>query len=134
MSSEGRTPFFATLPDATNVRASCYDDSVTVEADQLGESQARLNGEQQQGKVATPNPCRSIRCCKERFYLRSGQELNEFLVVPLTGYREYALDMGAVCWLLEGGEAERRNGSRSSEGCACVRILNGVSRDLRGTH
>jgi hypothetical protein len=109
--------FLSTFADASHMRASAEMDGVPVEADQLGEAQACLNREQQQGVIAASEPCRAIGSGKDRLDLRPRQEVHLTLVVALARYREDSLDKGTVGRLLEGGEPEER--------------ANGVRRKLR---
>ena len=81
-------------------------DGVPVEADQLGEAQACLGREQQQGVVATSEPCRPIGRRKDRLDLGARQEMHLVLVVSLARYREDALDKGAVGRLFERHETK----------------------------
>jgi hypothetical protein len=76
-------------------------DGVSVEADQLGEAQARLGRDQQQGVIAVGEPRRPIGRGENRLDLGSSQEVHLSLVVALARYGEYALDQRAVCGLLE---------------------------------
>ena len=68
--------------------ASAEMDGIPVEADQLGEAQASLGREQQQGVVATSEPCRPIGRRKDRLDLGARREMRLPLVVPLGWYRE----------------------------------------------
>ena len=47
---------FSTFPLAVNMRAGSQHDVLAVQASQLGDPEARLNGEQQQRPVAAPDP------------------------------------------------------------------------------
>jgi hypothetical protein len=86
--------------------ASAEMDGIPVEADQLGEAQASLGREQQQGVVATSEPCRPIGRRKDRLDLGACQEMHLPLVVPLAWYREDALNERAVGRLLERHETK----------------------------
>ena len=81
-------------------------DGVPVEADQLGEAQARLGREQQQGVIAAAEPRRPIGRGEDRLDLGARQEVHLSLVVALARYREHALDQRAVRRLLERHEPE----------------------------
>jgi triosephosphate isomerase len=60
---------------------------VSVEADQLGEAQACLGREQQQGVIAASEPCRAIGSGKDRLDLGPRQEMHLTLVVALARKR-----------------------------------------------
>ena len=47
---------FSTFPLAVNMCAGSQYDVLAVQAGQLGDPEARLNGEQKQCPVAAPNP------------------------------------------------------------------------------
>src|SRR5690349_4726504 len=101
-----RASFLSPFADTSNMGTVTEMDGVPVEADQLGETQARLGREQQQRVIAASEPCRSIRSGKYRLDLGSGQEMHLALVVSLARYREHALNMSAVGRLLKRGEPE----------------------------
>jgi hypothetical protein len=90
-------------------------DGSPVEADQLGEAQACLGREQQQGVIAPSEPCRAIESGKDRLDLGSRQELDLALVVALARYREDSLDKGAAGRLLEGHEPEEGANGRQAQ-------------------
>jgi hypothetical protein len=69
------------------MRAGAEMDGVPVEADQLGEAQACLGCEQQQGVIAVSEPCRAIGRGKDRLDLGPRQEMHLTLVVALAWYR-----------------------------------------------
>jgi hypothetical protein len=71
-------------------------DGVPVEADQLGEAQARLVREQQQGVIAPPEPRHPIGRSEDRLDLGARQEVHLSLVVALARYGEHTLDQRAV--------------------------------------
>src|SRR5579862_7241647 len=54
--TERRAPMFSTFTLTMNVRTGSQHDVLTVQASQLGDSEARLNGEQKQCPVAAPDP------------------------------------------------------------------------------
>ena len=97
------------------MRAGAEMDGVPVEADQLGEAQAGLGCEQQQGVIAASEPCRAIGSGKDRLDLGPRQEMHLRLVVSLARYREHALDKGAVGRLLEGREPEEGANGRQAQ-------------------
>ena len=86
------------------MRAGAEMNGIPVEADQLGEAQACLGREQQQGVIAASEPCRTVGSGKDRLDLGARQEMHLTLVVTLARYREDSLDKGAVGRFLEGGE------------------------------
>ena len=47
---------FSTFPLAVDMRAGSQDNVLAVQANQLGDPEARLNGEQKQCPVAAPYP------------------------------------------------------------------------------
>ena len=98
------------------MRAGAEMDGIPVEADQLGQAQAGLGREQQQGVIATPEPCRAIWGSENRLDLGPRQEMHLTLVVAFAWYREDSLDKGTVDRLLEGGEPEER--AKSGASCA----------------
>src|SRR5712671_87593 len=55
-----RTSFLSPFAEASHMRAGAEMDGIPVEADQLGEAQACLGREQQQGMMAASEPCRAI--------------------------------------------------------------------------
>jgi hypothetical protein len=81
-------------------------DGVPVEADQLGEAQARLDRDHQQGVIAAAEPRRPIGCGEDCLDLGARQEVHLSLVVALARYGEHALDQRAVRRLLERYEPE----------------------------
>ena len=81
-------------------------DGIPVKASQLGEAQARLGRDQQQGVIAAAKPRRSIGRGENRLDLGARQEVHLSLVVALARYGEHALDQRTVCRFLEGHEPE----------------------------
>ena len=102
----GVHPLFPAFTDASHVCARPEVDGIPVEAGQLGEAQARLGRDQQQGVIAAAKPCRPIGRGENRLDLGARQEMHLPLVVALARYREHTLDQRAVCRLLEGHEPE----------------------------
>ena len=107
-----RTSLLATFPERSNVRARAQDDSVAVEPDEFGKSQAGLGGEQQQRKIAPPDPSYPVGCREERFDLRARQKVNLPFVVSLAGYRKHAFNICAAGGLPESDE-ERADGGQT---------------------
>jgi|SRR6266496_1076900 len=60
--AQRRTPLLSSFALATNVRARAEDKILEAERGQLRASQSGLDGQEQQGVVATPSPSTSIRC------------------------------------------------------------------------
>lgn len=67
--------FLPTFADTPHMRAAAEMDGVPVQADQLGEAQAGLGREQQQGVVAAAEPRRPIWRGKDRLDLGACQEM-----------------------------------------------------------
>src|SRR6266566_6629738 len=99
-----RASLLSPFADASHMRAGAKMDGIPVEADQLGEAQACLCREQQQGVIAASEPCRTVGSGKDRLDLGARQEMHLTLVVTLARYREDSLVKGAVGRFLEGGE------------------------------
>jgi len=113
------------------MRAGAEMDGIPVEADQLGEAQAGLCREQQQGVIAASEPCRAVGSDKDRLDLESRQEMDLTLVVALARYRENALDEAAVGWFLEGREAEEGADMQSlQQACSWLRGVRAVSQAM----
>src|SRR5262249_29817651 len=110
-----RTSFLSPFADASHMRAGAEMDRIPIEADQLGEAQACLGGEQHQGVIATSEPGRTIGSGKDYLDLGPRQEMHLTLVVALARYRDDTLDKGAVRRLLEGGEPEEGANSRQAQ-------------------
>jgi hypothetical protein len=87
-----RASFLSPFADASYMRACAEMDGIPVETDQLGEAQACLSREQQQGMIAASEPCRAIGSGKDRFDLGPRQKMHLTLVVALARYREDSLD------------------------------------------
>ena len=111
-----------------HVCTPAQDDRVTVKPSEFGKPQAGLNREQQQPVIATPDPSCSIGCSKERFDLRSCQEVNQFFIVSLSGYCEHALDQSAVRGFLEGRKSEERTEKVRRGGS--IRFMNARTNSL----
>ena len=109
---ERRGPFLPSLAEASHMSAAAQKDGVPIEIDQLGKTQASLHGEQQQGVIAPPQPCRSIRGGEDGLDLRSVKEMDLTLVVALARYRQHTLDMSPVGRLFEGCETEEGTDGR----------------------
>ncbi|RCW63213.1 IstB-like ATP binding protein [Pseudorhodoferax soli] len=98
--------FLAASADTAHVRAGAEMDRIPVQTDQFRHAQAGLGCEHQQGVIAAAEPRRPAGSGKERFDLRTRQEMHLALVVSLVWYRKHALDKGALGRLLEGHEPE----------------------------
>jgi len=101
-----RASFLPPLADTSHVGAGAEMDSAPFEPRQLGQAQARLGRDQQQGVIAASEPGRLIGRGEDCLDLWSCQKVHLSLVVPLARYREHALDHRAVCRLLERHEPE----------------------------
>jgi hypothetical protein len=88
------------------VGAGSEAEGVPVEAGQLGQAQARLGCDQQQGVIAASEPRRPIGLGEDCLDLWPRQEVHLSLVVPLARYREHTLDQRAVSRLLKRREPE----------------------------
>ena len=88
------------------MRAGAEMNGIPVETDQLGEAQARLDRDQQQGVIAATEPRHPIGRGEDCLDLGARQEVHLSLVVALARYGEHALDQPAVRWLLERHEPE----------------------------
>jgi hypothetical protein len=97
------------------MRTGAEMDGVPVETDQLGEAQACLGREQQQGVIAASKPCHAIGSGKDRLDLGPREEMYLTLVMALARYREDSLDKGAVGRLLEGCEPEEGANGRQAQ-------------------
>src|SRR6516225_7365151 len=104
--SQRRATFLSPLADTSHMRAGAEMDGVPVQTDQLGETQACLGGEQQQGVIPASEPGCPIGRSEDRLDLGASQEMHLTLVVTLVRYREDALNDGTMGRLLEGCEAE----------------------------
>jgi len=125
--------FLPAFADAPHVRAGAEMDGVPVQADQLGEAQAGLGREQQQGVVAAAEPRRPVGRGKDRFDLDAREEMHFTLIVSLARYREHALDEGTVSRLFEGYKPEEEaDGSQAQVACrdagAALRLEIGQER------
>ncbi len=88
------------------MRTGAEVDGILVEAYQLGKAQPGLGCKQQQGIIATPEPCRAIWGGENRFDLGPRQEMHLTLVVTLAWDRQDSLDQSAVSRFLERHELE----------------------------
>ena len=78
-----------------------------AECDHLGDPQARLEHEEQEGVVAPPRPSRPVGAPKERLDLLEREERDDCLLESLLGDGEHTLDDGRRGRLPKGGEAEQ---------------------------
>ena len=69
MRGQRHASFLPAFTDASHMGAVSEMNCAPVEADQLGEAQACLGREQQQGVIAASEPCCSIRSSKNRLDL-----------------------------------------------------------------
>ena len=83
-------------------------DVAAVQAGELGDPQAGLDGEQQQGPVAPACPAGLVRRGEQRVDLGGGQEGDDPLVGPLGRDRQHPLDERGVLGVAQGGVAEQR--------------------------
>src|SRR5271157_2021027 len=67
--SQRRASFLSTFANASHMRAGADMDGIPVEANQLGEAQARLSSEQQERVIAASEPCCAIGNGKDRLDL-----------------------------------------------------------------
>src|SRR5947209_13696483 len=64
-SGQGRAPLLAPFAEATDVGTAAQDDRIPVETDQLGNAQAGLDAEQEQGMISPSDPRRPVRHGKQ---------------------------------------------------------------------
>ncbi len=98
---ERRDTLLPSLSETSNMRASGHGHGAAIEADQFGESHARLYRRQEETIVAATDPQSPVWCCHERLDLIPDQELHLALRADLAGDGEHALDLVAKGRLLE---------------------------------
>ena len=89
-----------------NVSTGAETDIVGFQTGHLGQPQAGLHREQQQGMVAPPGPRLLVWRRKQSIDLRSGQVTHLGARVSLAGNRQNPLDLAGVIRQFEGGVLE----------------------------
>jgi len=82
---------FSTFPLAVNVRAGSQHDVLAVQASQLGDPEARLNGEQKQCPVAAPDPGGMVDRRQEGVNLFAIEKFDGPPLVAFGGHRQDSL-------------------------------------------
>lgn len=66
VATKGRAAFLSALADAADVGSGAEDYVPAAQTDKFGRAQPGLKRKQEQGVIATPRPCRSIRRRQKR--------------------------------------------------------------------
>jgi hypothetical protein len=101
-------PLLAALALAGDAGAGAERDVAAVQADELGDPQAGLNGQQQQNPVSSSFPSGLVRSGDQGVDLDGGQERHDPLVEPLRRDGQDALDEQGVLGVTQRGVAEQR--------------------------
>ena len=105
---ERRGSFLAALADAADVGAAFEDDVAAGQADELGDPQPGLDGEDEHGVVAPAGPGAAVGCGEERVDLGVGEPGDGSALVAFGRDGEHALDGGGVFGVVQRGVAEQR--------------------------
>ena len=92
---------FSTFPLAVDVRAGSQHDVLAVQASQLGDPEARLNGEQKQCPVAAPDPGGMVDRRQEGVDLFPIEKFDGPPLVAFGGHRQDSLAQQRMRRLLE---------------------------------
>lgn len=82
------------------------DDVPAAEADDLGDTQARLNGERKEGSISRAQPTRGVRCCEQGVDLYLVQKVDRSFLVSFAGHGQDALALMSTGGLAQGDVAE----------------------------
>ena len=121
---EGHGSLFAAFAFAGDVGAGAEGDVAAVQADEFGDPQPGLDGQQHQGSVASAFPAGLVGRGDQRVDLGGGQERHDPLVEPFRRDRQDALDQQRMLGMAQSGDRRTATGSRSGErcgsGCCCA--------------
>lgn len=112
---EGHRALLAALALAADVGAGAERDAAAVESDELGDPQARLDRQYQQGAVAPAFPPPVVWRIDERFGLVGGEERDGASLEPLGRDGQHALDHGGVLGVAQRRVAEQRPDRREAQ-------------------
>jgi hypothetical protein len=98
------------LPEAEDIRAGVQNNVIAGEVGQFRDPEPGLNGQQDQGVVASACPGVLVAGVQERvdFDFGFGDEGDEVAFEALGGDGQHALDGGRVFWMLQGLVGEQR--------------------------
>lgn len=96
VAAERGAALFPSLALAPHVRPTAQDDVRTPEADQFRDAQTRLDGDGQQGPVATADPRREIGGGEDGRDLRGVEKRDGLTLVAFAGHREDLLTQQGV--------------------------------------
>jgi hypothetical protein len=88
---DGGGPFLAALAHASDVSAGAELDVAAVERDKLGDTQARLKRQHEDGTVASAGPRRDVRSCDDSLDLVASHVVDDPYLVALRRHGEHAL-------------------------------------------
>jgi hypothetical protein len=98
---------FSALAVAVDVRAGAEHDIAAVEADELGDAQAGVDGDGEDGAVAPAFPAGLVGGVDERGRLVGGEVADGAFLVAFGRDREHASDRGGVLGVAQGGVFEQ---------------------------
>ncbi len=137
--SQGCAACLAAFSEAADVRAGAECDVRVLQGGEFGATESGLEGDEQEGPVASADPGGGVGCGDERSALFLVEELYGAALGALAGHGEHALAVQGVGWFLDrdvaeegsdGGEAEvagaRRTAALGLEGGEEVRQERGV--------
>ena len=122
-------PLLAALAETADVGTGAEADVAAVEADQLGDPQPGLDGQQQQGTVPAAFPSGAVGCADEGVDLGRGEKRHQRLVEPFGGDGEHPLDELGVFGVAQGRVGEQRPDRGQAQVAGSWRRCAGRFRD-----
>jgi len=105
--TKGRTSLLSPLSLAAYMSAGSKNDGLALQADKFRYSQPRLDRNQEQGSVPTPDPGRHIRRGDKRVDLIPPEVFNRSPFIALAWNRQYPVAQLGATWLLERDISEK---------------------------
>ena len=122
---------FSAFPLAVNMRAGSQDDVLAIQAYQLGDPEARLNGEQKQGPVAAPDPGGKIGRRQQGVDLFPIEKFDGPPFVAFGGHRQDSLAEQRMGGFLESHVLKEGMNRGQADISSASTVLSAASRDDR---
>jgi hypothetical protein len=113
------------------MRAGSQHDILALQADQLGNPETGLDGEQEHCPITPPNPTGQIRCRQHRLTLFAGEEFDGPTFVAFRRHREYLLTQQGMRRLLESNILKKRMNRSQANVASASGILAAILKVVK---
>jgi hypothetical protein len=123
---QGRASVFSAFSLAVNMRAGSQHDILTLQAYQLGNPEAGLNGEQEHCPITSANPSGEIDGSQHGLTLFAGEKFDGPTFVAFGGQCQDLLAKQRMRWLLESDVLKERMNRRQADVASASAVLSAI--------